>query len=234
MENESDSTAVESFQEFSRPHRSAGRFPRRSLQVLERRYGASESWGRFPDARARLLRVLAAAAAPALLISGDVHLAEISVAECGGERLVDVTASGMTHSWRRQTAFPRYTVAPLLTVVMALAQFVLPHRYQATAETSGKRVYLDLNFGELDFDFTERTVAARIHSAGGVELDRVFDLDGLGAGDGSGCAPNRGDLPEWRYAAQFAVWLAAVAVLLLGPPLIVAAVLARTVLARRG
>ena len=72
VENESDLTAVESFQEFSRPHRSAGRFPRRSLQVLERRYGTSESWGRFPDARARLLRVLAAAAAPALLISGDL------------------------------------------------------------------------------------------------------------------------------------------------------------------
>lgn len=206
-----------------------------SLQALEWRYGVSESWGRFPAARDRFLNVLAKATRPVLVVSGDVHLAEIGVAVCGAKRLVDVTSSGMTHSWRRQTAFPAYTVAPVLTAVMRVAQLALPHRYQATAETTGRRVFLDLNFGELDFDFEKRTVTARVFSRDGVELDATFALDALGVA--GACAPLRGDVPRWRYAAQFAAWaalaFAVVAGYFVALPLAIASVVAKRVLAAR-
>ena len=67
-----------------------------SLQVLDERYGLGERWGRFPAARRRLLSVLESCKRPLLVVSGDVHMAEIAEARCGGRTLIDFTSSGMT------------------------------------------------------------------------------------------------------------------------------------------
>ena len=52
-----------------------------SLQVLDERYGMGERWGRFPAARRRLLKVLESCRKPLLVVSGDVHMAELSKSE---------------------------------------------------------------------------------------------------------------------------------------------------------
>lgn len=90
-----------------------------SLQVLQSLSipgKQGEHWSRFPAARRRLLQLLedVDVAAP-LLMSGDVHLGEFAFATCGnnlnreqegeggeaarGKLMMEVTSSGITHSW---------------------------------------------------------------------------------------------------------------------------------------
>uniref|UniRef100_A0A7S3ZDN7 PhoD-like phosphatase metallophosphatase domain-containing protein n=1 Tax=Lotharella globosa TaxID=91324 RepID=A0A7S3ZDN7_9EUKA len=76
--------------------------PRASILGLN----VAESWTRFPKARQRLLdTVLNSGARAPLFMSGDVHFAELSEGFCrqgskGDEaRIVEITSSGMTHSW---------------------------------------------------------------------------------------------------------------------------------------
>ena len=72
-----------------------------SLQLLEWRRGKAENWGRFPKAKARFIDVVARAKS-AVVVSGDVHMAEIAGARCGSKLLLDVTSSGISPRGRRQ------------------------------------------------------------------------------------------------------------------------------------
>ena len=53
-----------------------------SIQILPTHKLVEESWSAFPVARQRLLQLLASSAAPVVLLSGDVHMAEASRAAC--------------------------------------------------------------------------------------------------------------------------------------------------------
>mmetsp|Transcript_26920 Transcript_26920/g.82870 ORF Transcript_26920/g.82870 Transcript_26920/m.82870 type:complete len:245 (-) Transcript_26920:147-881(-) len=199
-----------------------------SLQLLEGRGGAGENWGRFPAAQRRFLDALARTETPLVVISGDVHMAEISAARCGAKTLVDVTSSGMTHSWARQHILsgPRRHVGPLMTAAMRLAQALLPHEYQVLDEATGARLnFLDLNFGELEFDFETRTLTARVFGEDGPALERSFPLDALGVA--GACISWNGRLPGWRHAVAKALLLASVLAMLFFVPASVAAVLWR-------
>ena len=70
-----------------------------SIQVLPTDHGF-EKWDLFPQARRRLLDLLAELK-PALpiLLSGDRHLAEIMVDSVGDYPIYEVTSSGLTHSY---------------------------------------------------------------------------------------------------------------------------------------
>ena len=70
-----------------------------SIQVLPTDHGF-EKWALFPQARRRLLDLLAELQ-PALpiLLSGDRHLAEIMVDSVGEYPIYEVTSSGLTHSY---------------------------------------------------------------------------------------------------------------------------------------
>lgn len=155
-------------------------------------------------------------------------MAEISAARCGPKKLlVDVTSSGMTHSWKHQSlASFRWPLAPLLTSTMRLAQALLPMEWQASDEATGRRLNaLDLNFGELDFDFSRRRVAVRVFGVGGVLLERSFPLDALGVA--GACEPLRGRLPAWRRRLAKALWVASVSALVLAPPVFLYIVMMR-------
>ena len=76
------------------------------LQVHADRHpdaNVAEAWTRFPRAQQRLYDLLLEQDAPSILVSGDVHMAELMRKDCRkGNRkktLVEVTSSGMTHSW---------------------------------------------------------------------------------------------------------------------------------------
>ncbi|CAH1000940.1 hypothetical protein LEM8419_01961 [Neolewinella maritima] len=71
-----------------------------SIQVLPTDHGY-EKWANFPTARARLLHLLAEVRpALPLLLSGDRHLAEFSVDSVGDYPVYELTASGLTHTYK--------------------------------------------------------------------------------------------------------------------------------------
>jgi len=60
---------------------------------------AMEEWGNFPLERQRLFRLITKTrASGVILLSGNVHFAEISATDEGAYTLYDFTSSGMTHS----------------------------------------------------------------------------------------------------------------------------------------
>eukprot|EP00729_Bicosta_minor_P019591 gene19591-12674_t len=130
-----------------------------------------EHWSRFPAARQRLLQLLEdkEVAAP-LLLSGDVHLGEFSLAACGNgngdsaKKMVEVTSSGITHSWS-QLPLPMRTL-------MRLYRQVVPQPY------GGDKYYtLNRNFAEIDFT-SDGTVTVRIVA---IEPDVLDTGDGVAA-----------------------------------------------------
>jgi len=56
-----------------------------------------ESWGTMPHERRKLLKLLKDK--PAIILSGDRHIAEISMTQNGKYPLYDITSSGLTHTW---------------------------------------------------------------------------------------------------------------------------------------
>ena len=188
-----------------------------SLQLLDERYGLGERWGRFPAARRRLLNVFESCSKPLLVVSGDVHMAELSVGRCGSKTLIDFTSSGMTHAWSHQVrvGFAR-AFSHILTAAMASFQSIAPLDWQAT-DSNGRRMhYLDLNFGELDFDVAKGLVTARVFGAAEAPvLERAFSLRDLGVG--GACRPVHGFLPGWRHAVALVVWALCLCVVVAAP-----------------
>lgn len=76
-------------------------------QLLSLGKHSVESWGLFPFERARLFDTLSKLnISHTVLLSGDVHFAEISVLDCSviGYPLYEFTSSGITHTWMRGLA----------------------------------------------------------------------------------------------------------------------------------
>ena len=191
-----------------------------SLQVLDERYGLGERWGRFPGARDRLLNVLEACPRPLLIISGDVHMAELATARCGRRTLVDFTSSGMTHAWSYQVraGFSK-AFAHVLTAAMASFQALAPLEWQAVDARGRRMHFLDLNFGELDFDMANGMVTARVFGTEAEPvLERAFRLQELGVG--GKCRPLMGFLPLWRHAIALALWCFCMCCVVLAPVVI--------------
>lgn len=86
-----------------------------SIAVLPREV---ENWGGFPAAASRLRQLILKNAAPIVLLSGDIHLAELSKAEAAGLRwpLYELTSSGLTHTTSATPGFRNpYRVGKLFT-----------------------------------------------------------------------------------------------------------------------
>lgn len=89
-----------------------------SIQVIaeEHRF---EKWSNFPNARKRLLDLLAIYnEVPTIIISGDRHIAEVSALQLQGEEniLYDITSSGLTHTWNTTWDEPNeYRISNLYT-----------------------------------------------------------------------------------------------------------------------
>lgn len=60
-----------------------------------------DSWGNYPEERQWLIDLIREHQRRAVFISGDRHIHEISVIEGQGEAypIIDITSSGLTHSW---------------------------------------------------------------------------------------------------------------------------------------
>lgn len=158
----------------------------------------AENWQAFPYSQRRLWNAILARStfqAP-LLISGDVHMTQLHRKDCrprsahnaAPRPLVELTTSGMTHSWgRTSTPFVSYNgestrVSDWIEVTSSVvARFfmhtlhqILPWRSLVVSSTDGLGINgglegakqglqysLDRNFGELEFDWKDRTVTVR-------------------------------------------------------------------------
>jgi hypothetical protein len=154
-----------------------------------------EEWSKFPESRDMLYdMILNSGVRSPLLISGDVHMSQFLRKDCvrsmdvqkmndkatksqqpKKRSLIEVTTSGMTHSWGTSfSSQPKHHTWPLWPysylvsrTFMTICHLVCPwneiiiSRKQMGREAdsaqlngpNGKQYYLGLNFAELEFDF---------------------------------------------------------------------------------
>lgn len=166
-----------------------------------------ENWSAFPKAQHRLYQaVLQANVAAPLLISGDVHLAQLLRKDCKksvveGDRmttirpLYEITTSGMTHSWGSSGASicgrPNlnrlcrfYPYNALFGGIMTFAHWISPWTALLRDERTNLPQYsLDRNIAEVDLDWNRRIVTVRILGDEGHTLLRQdWSMDKLSEG----------------------------------------------------
>lgn len=119
----------------------------------------SETWAKFPAARARLFELIARSRAPGvILLSGDRHHADISATDQGplGYLLHEHTSSGLTHANALRDR----------------------NRYRVAEQYSRE------NFGVLEFDWERGRVEMRTHAVEGeVAVRHTVELATLRVGD---------------------------------------------------
>uniref|UniRef100_K3WK28 PhoD-like phosphatase metallophosphatase domain-containing protein n=1 Tax=Globisporangium ultimum (strain ATCC 200006 / CBS 805.95 / DAOM BR144) TaxID=431595 RepID=K3WK28_GLOUD len=198
------------------------------VQILptDRFYGG-EHWHRFERQRMRLLgMILKSNAKGVILLSGDVHFAEINQVQCDDYKnlITEVTSSGMTHSVEASRASSLLGSLPGLVFRIANALLPLefrPHRHD---------YYGGLNFGELEFDWEAHpvpTAMARIVDAqGNTQLTYTFasqyfettaDVDAA-AFPGRSCLPIQEQMGPVVFTRSI-VFLGVVALLLASIPM---------------
>ncbi len=129
-----------------------------SGQVVADQKGMDE-WGNYPLERRRLFDLIASTSARGVvLLSGNVHFAEVSSTDEGHYPLVEFTSSGLTH------VNVKYAEAPN------------PYRVAGP--------FADLNFGLVEINWEARpspriTLQARAVD-GSVAFEHVLELDSLG------------------------------------------------------
>ena len=156
----------------------------------------AESWSRFPSAQQRLYDAMLQEGVQApILISGDVHMTQLMRKDC--ERfdgstsqrrsLVEMTTSGMTHSWGTMSSPPQsnpnqkpslqeryesFVSMVTMEVLHAVSPWTDLLISQPTKDglhpngggegaREGLQYSLEKNFGELEFDWEQRTVSMR-------------------------------------------------------------------------
>eukprot|EP00041_Stephanoeca_diplocostata_P013867 m.247258 g.247258 ORF g.247258 m.247258 type:complete len:455 (+) comp19494_c0_seq2:318-1682(+) len=141
-----------------------------SIQVLADFRPIGEYWGRHPAERNRLISTIARFNHSIVLLSGDVHLAAINQATCSEVAkedpwtLLEVTSSGMTHSWEKPF-WRKY--------IMLASHWLLPWNHNTDWA-------LPLNFGVLDVDLETEQLRVQVLGDGGVfMIDKTFDLKSL-------------------------------------------------------
>jgi hypothetical protein len=176
------------------------------LQVHVDRFftgAVAEEWSRFPMAQHRLYQaMLQPTVQSPLIVTGDVHMGEFYRRDCRqlsedasvpsppARPLVEVTTSGMSHSWgtcfcsRPDPGNPvcHYTyLQRVLGTAMHWGHQSLAWKDLLRHDKTGAPQYtLSLNFGEFEFDWENRRVATRLLGVDGVELQtRTWEMETL-------------------------------------------------------
>ena len=202
-----------------------------SIQVLPDDKFLEETWGYdMPLQRKKLLDLLLNTDKKVVLLSGDVHYAEISQALCtstsdGGKKsLLEVTSSGISHTFTYTLDNTRQLIGGgengkggnWVGLMYDTYQSLLPLRYR---QHKFKHHYKGLNVGVVDLqasksdkDGFKMTLSILDHN-GKVVMEHVEDVRKEN-GDHSSvkngqvsyeCVGIRGKLPAWRYALFLSV-----------------------------
>ena len=159
----------------------------------------AEQWAQFPTSRQRLYdAILKGGASAPLLISGDVHMAQLMRKDCWlrndqsslARPLIEFTTSGMTHSWgsvfassqKFHDTWKYYPMHVMSKTIMTVAHWVFPmpdlmisgttppnndddstlfENGGAEGSKQGQQYSLDKNFGELEIDWVQKSIAIR-------------------------------------------------------------------------
>ena len=199
------------------------------LQVHANRFpnaNIAEEWVKFPRSRQRLYETILQEGVKApFIVSGDVHMAQLLRKDCfkrtgdgavvaqhRARPLVELTTSGLTHSWGTcfasskkyhsswyspyfhflsrtsmsyghmdwvcpWTELVRTTTSSSISegssskdTVTVMEDYGLHENGGAEGAKVGKQFYLELNFGELEFDWDQRTVSMRIVGIEGPDM----------------------------------------------------------------
>ena len=194
------------------------------LPVVELASEKHETWVHFSESRKRLISLLSKSKMPVMLLSGDVHFAELSEMVCttscadgkAQRRLIEFTSSGLTHAWAGPLNWPKPMPAPLVfRYFWYLWNFVGVHSHRVDA-------YPGLNFGEIEIAEGSNLVVLRAIGANNkTELEMAVSLDELLGGAGNSdsatnqagekmeCAPINGKALEAHIKVSKAVFFIA-------------------------
>ncbi|TMW63409.1 hypothetical protein Poli38472_002350 [Pythium oligandrum] len=195
------------------------------IQILPAdRFFPAESWSRFPHQRERLIKsILSSHAKGVILLSGDVHFAEINQIVCSDGRnvLTEMTSSGMTHSWM-QFHFRSIKFFPAL--LFTFANMLLPWEFRPQHDS----LYGYLNWGmiDIDWDHADHPVAHVRVRGQDDQVKLQFDVPSVSfhsdsaASDAELCQPPRlmGDAERlfWRVVMMGSVTLMLLSILFNG------------------
>jgi PhoD-like phosphatase len=119
------------------------------IQILPDDKPIQEKWGNYPGSRDRLLRLVRGAAAHStvVLLSGDVHYAELLQSTCLSPdyAVKEMTTSGITHSYATQAGSS------------ALAQWILDSGMDSTYRDGRNTPFPGFNFGVVGIEWPEET-----------------------------------------------------------------------------
>lgn len=156
-----------------------------SIQILTTN-PVVESWGHFPKERGRLLKLISPVSG-LVLLSGDVHHAEISTTRPSSSKvssttrgaIIEVTSSGLTHSC--ETGWFGPFCKPILDLFPN-------HRFNGrNAVSTDPSYFTKENFGSISIDWDERKFDVKVHNelghvvlnTGPVEMDYAANLSEL-------------------------------------------------------
>ncbi|KAJ0987148.1 hypothetical protein J5N97_005504 [Dioscorea zingiberensis] len=131
-----------------------------------------ESWGRFPNERKRLFRLITDTKRNGVLfISGDVHFGEITRYDCGSEySLYDITSSGLTQAVEA-------AVPPPFAFVVRFLAWLTPSTMRVYGPKCRYRscTYGQPNFGaiEIQWDATPQIVKVGVRDTTGAPVAGV-------------------------------------------------------------
>jgi alkaline phosphatase D len=143
-----------------------------------------ENWSAFPRAQHRLYQaILRPNVRAPLLITGDVHLAQLLRKDCRQQRseedgtstmrpIYEITTSGMTHAWGAKFTCGRRNIGRLCNFapynaifgwIMAFAHWISPWTALLRDEKTNLPQYtLQKNVAELEFDWSRQLVIVRV------------------------------------------------------------------------
>lgn len=202
-----------------------------SIQVIPDDKFLEETWGyEMPSQREKLLNLILNVDKKVILLSGDVHYAEISQAVCSstpGKRtknLVEITSSGISHTFTYTLDDTRQLIGggesgtggKWVGLMYDTYQSLLPLRYR---QHKFKHHYKGLNVGVIDLLASKRdknvykVKISILNHKNKVVMEHVEDITKESSSDNSNsseqisyeCIGIRGKLPAWRYALFMSV-----------------------------
>ncbi|KAL3505540.1 hypothetical protein ACH5RR_035381 [Cinchona calisaya] len=119
-----------------------------------------ESWGRFPQERTRLFKLISDSKREGVFfISGDVHFGEITRYDCAaGYPLYDITSSGITQAVEKVVPPPLNFLVRFVARLTPTTLRVMERSCRYCACTYGKP-----NFGTIEIDWDTAPVNLKVH-----------------------------------------------------------------------
>lgn len=175
-----------------------------SIQLLPTDKFVEEFWGMFPRARERMISLILGASTPnVIVLSGDVHYAEVSKMKCKWKEISDkeivlksstlweLTSSGLTHTFYRKAPLKKDTLnSPADYTAESRPQLLkafVYNLYQASFPSHFRELrysdhYSGMNFGLLDINIDSRDADSERLS---VEVDQCLNEALRGTGNSS-------------------------------------------------